>query len=145
VSFYADLDRFLRQHGVRHFTAAELCPLGQRANGAGPPLQAPPPYLWAHIVPTLVVLEEIRADIGRPIPVTSGYRDAIYNAAVSGSKASLHIWFNACDISRTVAAAVVERARAHTLAPYMGIGTYANGSAHIDTRGLFGRESPARW
>jgi uncharacterized protein YcbK (DUF882 family) len=90
-------------------------------------------------------LEEIRADIGRPIPVTSGYRDAIYNAAVSGSKASLHIWFNACDISRTVAAAVVERARAHTLAPYMGIGTYANGSAHIDTRGLFGRESPARW
>lgn len=43
-------------------------------------------------------LEEVRAQIGRPIIVTSGYRSPAVNAGIGGSKQSQHMFGCAADI-----------------------------------------------
>jgi uncharacterized protein YcbK (DUF882 family) len=45
------------------------------------------------------MLEELRAALGRPVVITSGYRCKAHNAAVGGAKRSLHLAGRAADIS----------------------------------------------
>ena len=45
-----------------------------------------------------LVLDPLRADLGRPVRVTSGYRSAHVNAKVGGSSTSQHVRGEAADI-----------------------------------------------
>lgn len=142
------LNAFLKAAGIEHFTAREVCPVGKKANGDGPALHLAPRQIWDNIIPTLKVLDELREHFGRPVAILSGYRDPAYNRAVGGAKNSVHVAFNASDI--TVAGVKpIEVAKYLDMrkdASRMGIGLYAKSNfVHVDTRGRIGRSAPARW
>jgi hypothetical protein len=96
----------------------------------------------------LVVLDEVRERLGKPITLTSTYRSPAYNQAVGGARFSQHLVFNATDIQAKGAkpAEVAELAKGLrgkkfknplTGKPFTfkgGIGRYAT-FVHIDTRG----------
>lgn len=140
--YLAALDAYLDSHGIEHFSAREVCPVGRRG------LLPAPVSRWPHIVPTLRVWEWVRARFGgRPVLVNSGWRDPEYNRRVGGAPDSLHVAFNATDAHvKGIAPLAVAREvhRDHPEADLLGIGGY-RGFVHIDTRGLLGREAPARW
>lgn len=148
-AFALELDRFLQDRGVRFFRAAEICPVGKvtrhRETGAEVRLQAPPRTAWSNIVPTLLVLDWLRLQVG-PLVVNSGYRDRRYNDAIGGEEASLHMAFNAIDFrSRLLRPEeLARRLLEHPQAKHLGIGLYAD-FVHVDTRGLIRRAAPARW
>lgn len=125
---YEGLESYLKRHGVRHFTARELSPRVPAPGG-----------LWQNILPTVHVARLLREKFG-PIGVNSGYRDALHNAAVGGTRNSLHVKFNALDL-RSLASDVVppeamwDYLRWHGWNSLMGIGLYT-GFLHIDTRVL---------
>jgi len=136
--YEVDFGAMLRGHDITRFTARELCPVG-RAQGTAR-LIAPRCELWANIIPTARLAQEAREHFGRPMVVSSGYRDPVYNRAVGGAAGSLHVQFKALDIyingvtSKDLAAWF----ESHRAAPIMGIGTYPT-FVHIDTRGTRSR------
>ncbi len=145
--FLREMDAFLDGAGVKHFSAKEIAPVGKRVwkDGKSFDLQEPPREKWAHILPTLEVLEWLRAQVG-PLYVNSGYRDPDYNRAVGGAAESRHVAFNAIDFrSKTKKpkelAAVLET---YEYAEALGVGIYP-AFVHVDTRGVFGLTAPARW
>ena len=148
-AFFVELDRFLQERGIRHFSAREICPIGKvtrhRKTGAEVRLQAAPRSSWGNLIPTLEVLEWLRPQTG-PLLVNCGYRDVAYNDAVQGGARSLHLVFNAIDFrsSRNSPLELAELLRKHPKSKQLGIGVYA-GFVHVDTRGMIGRPAPARW
>lgn len=50
----------------------------------------------------VLVLEDVRVDIGQPIGIISGFRDTVWNRLVGGATASQHLHGNAADISRAL-------------------------------------------
>lgn len=153
------LDTYIDANGIENFTAEEICDIGRDAaddpNGqAGRgvvELQRAPAHLWRNIIPTLHVDEWLRAALGnRPLYISSGYRDARYNAAVGGADQSLHKEFGATDLHclHTTPQKMARALEDHPDADRLGIGVYGpdDGSfVHVDTRGLIGRSAPARW
>lgn len=135
----------LKAAGIKHFSASEVARVGRRANGHGPALAPPPPELWSNAVPTLRVLDELRAKFG-PVTVVSGYRDPAYNKAVGGAPESLHLTCNAFDIRvhDVAPAEVYHWLSHHEEASRMGLGVYPS-FVHVDTRAHLGRPAPARW
>lgn len=98
-----------------HFSRREFdCKDGTRAN--------PDPKLIA-------ALERLRAAVGRPIVIVSGYRSPAYNARVGGAKRSQHLYNRAADIREGVA--TVAQARA---AGFTGIGISGRWATHVDVR-----------
>lgn len=92
-------------------------------------------------------LEVIRAEVGAPVMVISGYRCRARNAAVGGARASRHIQGDAADIQvegltgdelREIAEELISSGRI----PDGGLGTYADRrlTFHYDLRPL-----RARW
>ena len=109
----------------------------------GRPVAIPPREYWQRMARTLLVVQELRAELG-PLTVYNGYRPADYNKAVGGAKGSRHQWFEAVDMyptsgeaaqRRTLAraAALLFLRRGHELA--MGFGVYGTNtpSVHVDT------------
>ena len=139
------LQSYIEQHGIQHFSAFEVNPVGKRANGNGVELLPAPMPLWSNIIPTLEVLEWLREQVG-PLHILSGYRDPQYNEAVGGEDKSLHMLFNATDIcSKKKSPRVIRKLlENHPKAQSFGIGEYA-GFVHLDTRGLIKLPAPARW
>lgn len=134
--------------GVRHFPAAELCRVGRTTKGKGGQivaLKAPPARLFKNIVDTALVADWLREQVG-PLVVNSGYRDPDYNAAVGGASGSMHLYFNALDLSSPTVPAhkLADLAARHPNAQRMGIGRYS-GFVHIDMRGYIGHLAPIRW
>jgi uncharacterized protein YcbK (DUF882 family) len=141
------LERFIDSLGLRHFKGAELTPYLSKTR-RGVVNSVPPEKLWPNIVETLVVLDEVRERLGKPITLTSTYRSPAYNQAVGGARFSQHLVFNATDIQAKGAkpAEVAELAKGLrgkrfknplTGKPFTfkgGIGRYAT-FVHIDTRG----------
>lgn len=79
-------------------------------------------------------LDELRARIGAPIIVTSGYRCPEHNAAVGGVPNSQHVLGNAADIVCS-AVSVDELADAAAAIGFDGIGRYySDGFVHVDCR-----------
>lgn len=74
-------------------------------------------------------LERLRAAVGRPIVVVSGYRCEVHNRAVGGATASRHLKGDAADLALGVA--TVAQARA---AGFKGIGHKRGFAVHVDMR-----------
>ena len=125
--------------GIRHFSAAEFTRyFAAQRNGVknSQPAQA----IWKRILPTLRVVDELRASFGKPCRILSSYRSPAYNKAVGGDPLSLHLGFNALDIAfdgvspRQVYDRLVEWRKAGKFTG--GLGLYqSSGFVHIDTRG----------
>jgi uncharacterized protein YcbK (DUF882 family) len=77
----------------------------------------------------LVHLEQLRSIIGRPIPITSGYRCPEHNLAVGGVPRSQHLTGRAADVGR--ARATVQQAMR---AGFTGIGSDEGIAVHVDVR-----------
>lgn len=80
----------------QHFTLAELT---RSATGARKGLDNTPTQEVIANLTTLCekLLEPLRAKIGKPLIVLSGYRSQEVNKAVGGAKNSQHLTGNACD------------------------------------------------
>lgn len=92
-------------------------------------------------------LEVIRAAVGKPVQVISGYRCAAHNRKVGGAVNSRHTWGDAVDIqvqgmSGTELRDLVEQLIARKQLPDGGVGTYSKKvlTLHYDLRGI-----RARW
>lgn len=81
---------------LEHFTTDELL-VAVGAHETRPHNPVPDTTLWPNIVPTILVLDALREDLGRPIRITSAFRDVDYNRAVGGGEASQHLDFRAID------------------------------------------------
>ena len=84
----------IAQLGPLNFSVDEL--LVNTARGSN---SAPPPRLWHNLLPTLTVLQTLRAQLGAKTHINSGYRNPSYNASVGGARRSQHMAFRALDFS----------------------------------------------
>ena len=57
----------------------------------------PPRYMWGNIVPTILILDELRRELQVPIVLKSVYRAPNYNQKQGGKPLSLHQAFSAVD------------------------------------------------
>lgn len=142
------MGKVLDAAGVRFFAPVELCDVGRTARHGDKivTLQSPPAKMFRHMLPTVAVADWLREEFG-PLVVTSGYRSAEYNEAVSGAPHSLHVQFNALDLRSVEGAspkAMAAYLETHPHARMMGVGIYPWG-VHVDTRAFLGRPAPARW
>ena len=80
-----------------HFTLEEMT-TSQTAARRGIPNDPPPEAIARLVALCEGVLEPLRARLGRPIIVTSGYRSPELNAAIGGSPHSQHCRGEAADI-----------------------------------------------
>ena len=76
-----------------HFSLAELT-----RTGTGLPNDPPPSRVAALTSLCTHVLEPIRALLGVPLRITSGYRSAVVNQAIKGAVGSQHMLGEAADI-----------------------------------------------
>lgn len=136
VTAVDEFQELLNKEGIRFFSAEEVFYLGG-SNGRLKLNTEPPRELWRNIIPTLKVLDKIREQVG-PLKLVSIYRNAAYNKAVGGERASYHMRFVAADVyplqvsvSKLHAAAKALRATGLWKG---GIGKYP-GFVHVDTRG----------
>ncbi|WP_295850294.1 D-Ala-D-Ala carboxypeptidase family metallohydrolase [uncultured Xylophilus sp.] len=81
---------------TEHFTLAELT-ASSKAQTLGID-NTPEQAIVPRLIRTAEMLERIRATLGRPVTVTSGYRCAELNRAVGGVTSSDHMQGHAADI-----------------------------------------------
>jgi zinc D-Ala-D-Ala carboxypeptidase len=74
-------------------------------------------------------LEALRGIVGKPLPITSGYRCLVYNRAVGGVRYSQHLHGRAADIPRGYCTV-----RQALDAGFTGIGHRADRVVHVDVR-----------
>lgn len=129
------INGFLEEHGIRYFRAGQDR-LWSRLE--------PPRELWGLAIPTLRVLDWLRERVG-PITVLSGYRDPTHNARVGGAKNSLHLRFNAFDVSSrsTNPRRLSEILAEHPWYQVVSVGVYPS-FIHVDTRSLATGAAPWR-
>lgn len=99
----------------------------------------------------LAGLEQLRAVIGRPLPLRSAYRDPAHNAEVGGATNSMHLHGLAADIPGDLRLSV---GQVQALGVFAGIGDKAGIVLHVDCRDRAGANNltpeatgqrPARW
>jgi len=93
-----------------------------------------PPEVEANLKKTAIMLEWIRASVGTPLFITSGYRSPAWNAKIGGEKNSYHMRGMAADIvSKTKTPAEVQAAclKLQKQGVIGGLGSYA-GFTHVD-------------
>jgi hypothetical protein len=128
---------FINGLNLRHFKGREFIAYSRRKNSGG---QAgiPPKSKWKNIVPTIQVLDQLRAYFGKSISLTSLYRSAGYNRACGGEPQSQHKEFTACDIQvsgKSPAAVFGVLLEWRDCGVFKGgLGKYST-FVHIDTRG----------
>ena len=91
--------------GLKHFGYQELLTRTTWKNKFGTKNSKPPMRLWDNIIPTVIVLDALRAELGKSISLQSVYRSEAYNQASSDSskgytgraKTSQHMAFSAVD------------------------------------------------
>lgn len=101
-----------------------------------------PTPVRARVHTLCVALERLRAELGRPVRVNSGYRCPAHNRAVGGARASQHVLGCAVDLSvagmtGAELAARLESLIARGAIPDGGIGLYPDRPSivHYDQRG----------
>ena len=140
-------EEFIDRLGLRHFNGAEFTPYWSRTRN-GVKNSVPHESLWPNIIPTLIVLDELRETLGAVITLTSTYRSPAYNAAIKGEPGSFHMKYRAIDFqcasgspSQWAQRLKSFRGRSFTLpgnggtfAFRGGVGLYPT-FVHVDTRG----------
>lgn len=99
-----------------------------------------PQHIQIRLVELAMNLEKLRAYLGAPITITSGYRTPEYNRKVGGAPRSQHVEGRAADIrvqglSPAQVAAKIEELIANGDMAQGGIGIY-NSWVHYDIRGV---------
>jgi uncharacterized protein YcbK (DUF882 family) len=74
-------------------------------------------------------LESLRAAVGRPMRIVSGYRCPVHNAAVGGAPNSQHMYAAAADLPHGLVP--VALAQSHG---FSGIGVSGQWAVHVDVR-----------
>ncbi len=125
--------------GFRHFGAGEFTRYFARERG-NVRNSTPPKRLWKNIIPTLRIVDDLRASFDQPCILISSYRSPEYNRAVGGAALSQHVQFTALDIRiqgvspQRVYDRLLQWRREGRFAG--GLGLYPSSSfVHIDTRG----------
>lgn len=96
---YRTFAEYFETLGVKHFTAEEFTSYFA-THRRGVTNSTPPREMWANIVPTLRIVDQLRAHFGKPVVILSSYRAPAYNAAISGAATkSYHLKFRALDIA----------------------------------------------
>jgi hypothetical protein len=130
----ADFQRLLDKHGVRYFTADEVFFRGAR--DAKLQLNTDPPRgLWPSLLAVVKVADEARHRLGKPLRITSAFRNVAYNKAIQGAAGSWHTQGCALDLSgspATVHRILTEMRREGFFRG--GIGRYKT-FTHVDVRG----------
>jgi uncharacterized protein YcbK (DUF882 family) len=145
------LEQFIDRLGLRHFSGSEFTPYWSRScsrNGVAVRNKVPSDALWPNIIKTLIVLDELREELGVPIKLTSTYRAPVYNGCIGGEPASFHMQFRAIDFvaqGKTPAQVAAKlrswRGKSFALPGNGGAFTFAGGVGkypsfvHVDTRG----------
>ncbi len=89
---FNDFNNFIATLELQHFQANELLiGTGEELN------EIPPRNMWGNIVPTILILDRLRADLDVPIHLTSVYRAPAYNHLKKGRPRSQHQAFSAAD------------------------------------------------
>jgi uncharacterized protein YcbK (DUF882 family) len=130
-------DWFARQN-IRHFEADEFTSYFNEVR-RGVKNSPPPREMWKLILPTLRIVDELRAVYGRPVVIVSSYRSPAYNAPINGSaKKSYHMRFQALDITvagKTPGEVFAQLKQWRDQGMFKGgLGRYRT-FVHIDTRG----------
>lgn len=121
----------------KHFTAGEFTTYFRRTRN-GVRNSPPPVALWENIVPTLRVVDSLRAYFKKPVVLLSSYRSPAYNRAVGGETKSFHMQFQALDIA---VAGVAPSEVFKVLRSWRAAGKFSGGLGlyetfvHLDTRG----------
>lgn len=137
---YQQLASAFKQDDIRNFTPSEFWK----------PNQPPPVNLLYNIIPTVIVLQEMRDEGCGVIHITNAYRTPEHNERVGGSKNSQHLYFRATDIqtSNWSPDDVADWLELSDYTRLIGLGRYRQ-FTHLDTRHWFGnpqyKEPPARW
>lgn len=80
--------------------------------------------------PKLVeLLEVLRAQLGKPLHIVSGYRSPSYNRSIGGARRSYHLQGRAADLDSGVVPL-----RLAVAAGFGGIGECRGWAVHVDTR-----------
>jgi uncharacterized protein YcbK (DUF882 family) len=87
---------FINGLQLRHIKGRELISQSRRKNSGGL-CGIPKKSLWKNIVPTLQVLDMLRAHFNSPLTINSAYRSPGYNRACGGKSQSYHMSFFAID------------------------------------------------
>ena len=86
---------------LRHFSANELLVGRWAKSDYGDRNSEPPLRLWQNIIPTILIVDELRATLGQKIKLLSGYRNEAYNNPRNNagrSRRSQHQAYTALDI-----------------------------------------------
>jgi uncharacterized protein YcbK (DUF882 family) len=135
---FRNFDEFYDTLGIQHFDASEFTEYFH-VHRRGVTNSEPPRELWGNIVPTIRIVDALRAHWGKPIVLLSSYRSPAYNRAIGdAAPKSYHMQFRALDIA--VAGKTPKQVFDKLLTWRAegkfkgGIGLY-NSFVHIDTRG----------
>ncbi len=142
-------EQFLANNRLQH-----VAPLNEILNTARDwekcgrdPYALAPESQWQNLLPTLNVVKELRQrHILSSYEVTSVFRDAELNACAGGSLGSKHVQNAAVDFRLTgdqgteagmlqSKAALCQFWREHGAEHNLGLGVYASGQIHLDTKG----------
>ena len=129
---------FINALNLRHFKGREFIAYSRRTNSGGV-AGIPPKSKWKNIIPTLQVLDQLRAHLGKSVTLTSTYRSEGYNKACGGAPQSYHKRFMAIDIQVSGATPkkvfnILKKWRTDGVFKG-GLGIYST-FVHIDCRGV---------
>jgi uncharacterized protein YcbK (DUF882 family) len=125
------------RQGLKHFKARELeWYFSKVRNGVSN--KYPPRAMWPNILPAMRILDKLRAEVGKPITISSTYRDLPYNRAIGSGNGSQHPKFTAVDftVKDMTPEQVFNKLMAYRTQGLFrgGLGKYRT-FVHLDTRG----------
>lgn len=132
------LQNYFDEAGIKHFKAKEFLVLGSgHLGGKCKGLNSlPSEALYGNITKVAQVWDLVRNRVGKPIYVTSVYRNEPYNKCIGGVKSSQHLYGRAADCGGPNSQLLADTATViREMGAFKGgIGIY-NNFVHIDVRG----------